>query len=99
MNSWKRTFFRMPDAIRCPKTVPIFVPTPRIEALRTIASARARGTRNSLITRNIAQLLTTIVHSAKSMKNGRLLIRNQQVAGSTPAGGSRKVNPLAHARG
>jgi hypothetical protein len=34
------------------KTVPIFVPTPYIEALRTVASVGSRPARNSLITRN-----------------------------------------------
>jgi hypothetical protein len=69
-------------------TVPIFVPTPCIEALPTLARAERAEPSISLISSNIAQLRATGENACKSQKNGRLLIRNQQVAGSIPAGGS-----------
>jgi len=46
-------------------TVPIFVPTPRIETLRTIARASSPERRKSLITGNIEESLATVVTACK----------------------------------
>lgn len=43
------------------QTVPIFVPTPRIEALPAIASPRARKARKPLKTRDISQCLAKLL--------------------------------------
>jgi hypothetical protein len=66
------------------KSVPSFVPTPRIEDLRTFASAGARARWNSLITGNNSQCLATTVPSAKCLTILRFMVRDQEAGGSNP---------------
>jgi hypothetical protein len=66
------------------ETVPIFVPTPRIEALRAVASALGETARKSLKTSDLAQLLAIVGNVAKSLKVRGFLVRDQEVGGSNP---------------
>jgi hypothetical protein len=66
------------------RPVPIFVPTPCIEALRVVASAHSRKSQNSLITRNNSQCLATAVPTAKSLKIRKFMVRDQEAGGSNP---------------
>jgi hypothetical protein len=66
--------------------VPIFVPTPRIEALCTVAHASSPGRRKSLITGNNAQQLVATMPSAKSMKERWSVATNQKVGRSSRSG-------------
>jgi len=66
------------------KTVPIFVPTPRIEALRAVASSLLGNAWKSLKTSNLAQCLAIIGSVAKSLKVRGFLVRDQEVGGSNP---------------
>ena len=58
------------------------------EALRTVTSRKSTHSRMPLKTGDIGQLLAAIANPCKCYPNGHFLIRNQQVAGSIPAGGS-----------
>jgi len=60
------------------RAVPIFVPTIRMDRVRLVLICSAQHIENT----NRYQLIATGF-------NHELLIRNQQVAGSIPAGGSR----------
>ena len=64
--------------------MPIFVPTPRIEALRAVASALLGNAWKSLKTSNLAQLLAIVGNVAKSLKVRGFLVRDQEVGGSNP---------------
>jgi len=68
------------------------MPTPCIEAIRPIATRTLQKTRNRLIQNNLSQSVTTPIPAAKSLILHGFTIRNQQVAGSIPAGGSRIFN-------
>ena len=74
-------------------SVPIFVPTQCIAALLSIARANLRRPRICSKTNDSAPWWATSVAIAKSLKKSRLQIRNQQVAGSIPAGGSSSPQP------
>jgi hypothetical protein len=67
------------------ETVPIFVPTPRIDAFRAVASQGARLGRNSLKTSNLAQLLAMGKIPCKLLILRGFLASKQRVAGSSPA--------------
>jgi hypothetical protein len=64
--------------------VPIFVPTPRIEALRAVASVPWETAWKPLKTSNLAQLLAIVSNVAKSLKIRGFLVRDQEVGGSNP---------------
>jgi hypothetical protein len=64
------------------------MPTSCIEAIRPIATRTLQKTRNRLIQNNLSQSLTTPIPTATSLIVRGFTIRNQQVAGSIPAGGS-----------
>src|SRR5579862_8807674 len=66
------------------KTVPIFVPTPRIEAFRAVASSTARTTRKSLKNSNLALRIAIIGNAAKLLILRGFLVRDQEVGGSNP---------------
>ena len=66
------------------QTVPIFVPTPRIEALPGIASPSAQKARKALKTRDISQRLPNHCAAAKSLIVRGLMVRDQEVGGSNP---------------
>jgi hypothetical protein len=59
-----------------------------MEALRGDATKTGDFNRNPLILSNISQRLAKHRNTAKSLILRALTIRNQQVAGSIPAGGS-----------
>ena len=62
--------------------MPIFVPTPRIEALPAVAIAPEGNAWKSLKTSNFAQHLTILGNVAKSLKVRGFLVRDQEVGGS-----------------
>ena len=68
--------------------VPNSVPTPCIEALLTVTRHSVETRCKCLITSSNGQQSIMLVPASKLLILGRLLIRNQQVAGSIPAGGS-----------
>lgn len=75
-------------------TVPIFVPTHRMERLLAVASAPLPNAQKPLRTRNIAQSRVTVVPGAKFMKRRWFLATNQKVACSSHAGRTIPFNPL-----
>ena len=66
--------------------MPTFVPTPCIEALRTITSRKPHCSPKSLITSNNAQLLGIVPSGAKLLIVRRRLPPEQKVRGSNPLG-------------
>jgi hypothetical protein len=72
--------------------VPNTVPTPHIEALFGNASLPGQESRNALETSNRSEQRAMIVSIANLLILRAFTIRNQQVSGSSPEGGS--INPL-----
>ena len=68
--------------------VPDTVPTPRIAALFAFASVGVPVFPKPLETSNVWEARATVVPAGKLLIRCAFTIRNQQVAGSTPAGGS-----------
>ena len=80
-NGGKKTFAGAPP-------MPNTMTTLCMEALRPDATKTVDLGRNTLILSNISQRITKHSNPAKSLIIRALTIRNQQVAGSIPAGGS-----------
>ena len=68
--------------------MPNSVPTLHMEAMFMVASGAASGWRKRLETSNVSEPLATIVPTAKLLISRAFTIRNQQVSGSSPEGGS-----------
>ncbi|ERR1039457_2321599 len=66
------------------QTVPIFVPTPRIEAFLAVASDTAANVWKPMKTSGLAQCLAILGNVAKSLKVRGFLVRDQEVGGSNP---------------
>ena len=77
-------------------TVPDFVPTLCIAGLFTLTTLDGSIVPKCLKLRNDGQYCATVVPAAKSLILLGITIRNQQVAGSIPAGGSNDSKRYFH---
>ena len=75
-------------------SVPSFVPTPRIEALRTLVSDRLKGVGMSLKCRGYSQLLATAGFAEKLAKMHWRMLRDQEVGGSNPLAPTNLLNEI-----
>jgi hypothetical protein len=76
--------------------VPNTVPTLHMESLFAVASVPLRGCRKPLEISNGKESRATLVPTAKLLILRAFTIRNQQVSGSSPEGGSRNHGTLGN---